>query len=166
MNRRDRILLEEMDSRYGTDVLANAIMIIANNQNKSEEPSLTTSEEMVLEFIKFLEGARIRLREIHWETENHTTHELTDKMIESLENCEDNIAEDFMGLINYRIKVGTVVPRMPESTELTDLISEAIEMTKVLSCAISDDERYAGLLSELDELIHYLNKAKYLSTMQ
>ena len=119
INRKDRVLLEALTDKYGRDLVATAMLSIANLTGDAGETDVEegggSCENCVLEFIKFLEGARIRMRELHWQAERNSEHKLTDDIISTLESTEDSIAEDFMGICNFRIKVGQVVPVMPES---------------------------------------------------
>ena len=68
ISRQDRMLLESLENKYGTDAVATAIMTIANRENAvavDTVDNVVTPQEAVLDFIKFIEGVRIRLREIH-----------------------------------------------------------------------------------------------------
>ena len=66
----------------------------------------------VLDYIRDIEGYRVRLREIHWSTKSHAEHKLTDDLISTFESHEDAVAEIAMGLLGVRIQVGEVVPNI------------------------------------------------------
>lgn len=168
MNRKDRVLLEDLNTKYGSDLMANAIIAIANSKDENGNiPEPTRSrEDIVLDFIRFIEGARIRFRELHWELERNAEHKLTDDIISELESVEDNIAEDFMGVVGYRIKVGQLVPFMPKSSALEPCLDETLTWCKTVKECISDDSSYDGIVNEIDDLIHFLRKSKFLSTMK
>ena len=176
MNRKDRVLLEGLNSKYGNDLMANAIIAITNGrENGQDEQSPRpvsgdvddTRECAVLDLVRFLEGARIRFRELHWEAEKNSEHKLTDDIISSLESYEDEIAEDFMGIIGYRIKVGQLIPLMPKSTTTSGCIEETLQWCREVKRLLSSEggESYDGIVNILDDIHHYLKKAKYLSTM-
>ena len=61
IHRQDRMLLESLEDKYGTDAIATAIMAIANKKNNIKE-EVITPQEAVLDFIKYIEGVRIRLK--------------------------------------------------------------------------------------------------------
>ena len=167
MNRQDRILLESLEDKYGTDAIATAIMAIANKQNNVEDENVTTSpQEAVLDFIKYIEGVRIRLRELHWVAERNSKHLLTDEMISSLEEFEDNIAEDLMGVCGFRIQVGAVVPTMTNQVELLPLLSELHEFVIQLCASLENDKLYSGIVNELEDMSHNIGKWKYLATFK
>lgn len=165
IRRQDRILLESLEDKYGTDAIATAIMAIANKQNNIEEETITP-QEAVLDFIKYIEGVRIRFRELHWSAERNSKHVLTDDIISSLEDFEDNIAEDLMGVCGFRIKVGAVVPTMTNQVELEALLCELHEFSVQLCASIENDKLYTGIVNELEDLIHNIGKWKYLATFK
>ena len=163
--RQDRMLLESLENKYGTDAIATAIMSIANRNNNVQDVAITPNE-VVLDFIKYIEGVRIRLREIHWSTERHSKHILTDDIISSLEECEDNIAEDLMGICGFRIKVGAVVPTMTNQVELEGLLAELHEHVIQLCATLENNELFGGIVNELEDLMHDIGKWKYLATFK
>jgi len=166
--RRDRVLLEDLEQKYGIDALSSAIIAIANQQNGVEERAGSTSPtEAVLDFIKYIEGVRIRLREMHWATEVHAQHTLTDSIISTLEDTEDNIAEDLMGVCGFRIKVGAVVPLMTNQVELESLLDELHEKVSQLTAALENGgDTYGGIVNVLEDLMHQIGKWRYLATFK
>lgn len=166
MLRNDRVLLESLEDKYGTDAIATAIIAIANNQNGFSEKNNFSPEEAVLEYVKYIEGVRIRLREIHWSTERHSKHILTDDIISSLEEMEDNIAEDLMGICGFRIKVGQIVPTMTNLVDLGELLNELHEKTIELCASIEENDMFTGIVNELEDLMHNIGKWKYLATFK
>lgn len=165
MHRQDRMLLESLEDKYGTDAIATAIMAIANKGNDIAEETIMP-QEAVLDFIKYIEGVRIRLREIHWMAERNSKHLLTDDIISSLEDAEDNIAEDLMGICGFRIKVGAIVPTMTNQVELEPLLCELHEAVVQLCACIENDKLYGGIVNELEDLMHGIGKWKYLATFK
>ena len=165
IRRQDRMLLESLEDKYGTDAIATAIMTIANKQNAVEE-DVVTPQEAVLDFIKYIEGVRIRLRELHWVAERNSKHMLTDDIISSLEEFEDNIAEDLMGVCGFRIQVGAVVPTMTNQVELSPLLCELHEAVVQLCACLENDKLYGGIVNELEDLMHDIGKWKYLATFK
>lgn len=168
MSRKDRVVLENLSEEYGVDLLASAIIAANNGTDEVENihaQSGTSPADMVLEYIKRLEGYRIRLREIHWDAKNNSLHQLADSLMEDLEEYEDSIAEDFMGLIGYRIQVGAVIPKLPKSSEIKALIDEIINDSIVLKNNIDGLPKWTGIANLIDDCIHTLNKSKYLSDL-
>ena len=165
IRRQDRMLLESLEDKYGTDAIATAIMAIANKQNDVEE-EVVTPQEAVLDFIKYIEGVRIRMRELHWVAERNSKHMLTDDIISSLEEFEDNIAEDLMGICGFRIQVGAVVPTMTNQVELIPLLCELHEAVIQLCACLENDKLYSGIVNELEDMTHNIGKWKSLATFK
>ena len=131
-NKNDKILLEGLEEKYGKDVLAQIINAISSGEAvpvECEAIAVPTSEEKILEYIMYLEGVRIRIRELHWQAERHSEHILTDDIIEELEKTEDAIAENLMGVCGFRIKVGQICPIMTQQTDLKSVLAELDEKT-------------------------------------
>ena len=166
--RQDRMILESLEEKYGTDAIASAIMAIANRNNGVDvEEKIVSPQEAVLDFIKYVEGVRIRLREIHWEAERHSKHILTDTIIGDLEDFEDAIAEELMGVCGFRIKVGAIVPTMTNQVELGALLCELHEnIVQLCACLESAGDEFGGIVNELEDMMAKVSKWKYLETFK
>lgn len=165
MLRQDRVILEGLEEKYGKEAVANAIMLIANNGSDVEEQTVSP-QEAVLDYIMYLEGLRIRLREIHWACERKSTHLLTDEIISGAESLEDAIAEDLMGICGFRIKVGCIVPKITMLVDLGEVLDEFSNATLQLCASLENDERFTGIVNELDDVMHDIGKWKYLATFK
>lgn len=125
-----------------------------------------SAEGVVLDFICFLEGAKVRMRELHWEAKKNNIHLLTDKLIDLLNDYEDEIAEIYMGIIGIRIKVGDVKPAPIESTDLNSLLVSISDNVSTLIASIESDNDFRGIVTVLDDLQKEVEKSKYLATME
>lgn len=166
----DKKLLEELEQKYSPDELAAVIKELSDSSNLStavvaieEGPSLA---EVVLDFLKKLEGYRIRLREYHWNAETMSMHTLTDNLMSDLLSIEDEIAEDMQGILGIRITPGQLIPVFTLSTELEPTLKELIKETLTFKASIEDEEQCSGMISILDDLVHKLNKALYLESFK
>lgn len=139
-----------------------------SNDIKSRE--ITVSEtgisEATLNYIKFLEGSRIRLRELHWSTENKSEHLLTDELMEEVESFEDGFAEETMGILGVRIQVGDITPNISDKKTTREVLDDLIDSTLIIRASYEDDVRYSGIVSLIDDFLHFLNKGKYLETLK
>lgn len=167
LNRNDRLLLESLDGKYGKDLLINTLIQIANGVTPTTTvENVSTPKEAVLRFIQYIEGVRIRMREIHWETTNDAKHRLTNDYIDKLESYEDELAEDLMGTCGFRIKVGEVIPLMPKSTDLCSLMKEVLCAVINLIASLEGIVEFKGIVSVLDNISHDLSKGEFLETME
>jgi hypothetical protein len=178
MSREHSRICEELAEKYDKADIADALAKISGfaiavntigNDAECEqcEPEAVNVEECILNYIKMLEGVRIRLREMHWETDRGEHHHQTSELIKMYEEYEDEIAEDFMGIVHVRcIKVGSVVPILPEATEFAKLLDEIIQKTLSVLAAIDGLGEYVGIESILKKIIHTTYKATYLEPLQ
>ena len=175
MTKSEKMILEGLEARYGTDVISNAIMAMVAPEDTKFAPEVVEDEECVsvisvkeaiLNFIKFLEGSHIRIKELHWSADHQSKHKLADDLHSKLCEIEDEIAEDMMGYLGTRITIGEVTPIMPKSTDLKDLIEEIEECALNLEASVENDRKMKGVVSIIDDLVHELNKSKYLETMK
>ena len=115
-----------------------------------------------VDFICTLHGYLIRLKEIHWNTENNAEHLLCDEITSSLSDCEDRFTECVMGLTGSHFKIGDLVPYLPNSEELKNMLKELegeiIDFRKALS------ETEWGLTNILDDMLETCGKYKYRAT--
>lgn len=119
----------------------------------------------ILEFVCSLHGYLIRLKEIHWSTENNATHKLCDEIMDDVADAEDRIAETSMGLDGKKIKIGELTPYLPNSEELIPMLKELEKETLDLKKKLSKDNE-AGITNVLDDILTFVGKYKYRATQK
>lgn len=116
-----------------------------------------------VEFICNIHGYLIRLKEIHWNTNNNSEHLLCDEILDNLSDCQDRFTECAMGLSGEHFKIGDLVPYLPNSEKLLDMLKELegeiVSFRKTLS-----EESECGLINVLDDMLEGCGKYKYRST--
>ena len=166
---RERLSETMLDGqKYSQGEIANMVTkLSSNSEHLYEEPKQEENDVRlnVLEYIKKIEGFRIRLREIHWSTQKHSEHVLTDDLIKEFEEHEDSVAEVCMGVLGVRIKVGEVIPTLPEETTLKDLLVTALLAAVELKRNVETSPNFAGLVNLLDDFVQEISKGKYLETL-
>ena len=179
ISNKDRRLLEAFEEKYTPQELLTAIQEIKTKGSLSGSPAFvvdsnntvgTSLPEAILLYIKKLEGYRIRLREIHWSTENKSKHELSDNLMSMLADYEDSIAEEAMGIFGIRVKVGDIVPEIPEGRDIKSILTSVTNDTLTLLASLEPSEGETsipsgGIPSILEDILHDLNKSKYLETL-
>ena len=119
----------------------------------------------ITDFICLLHGYLIRLKEIHWNTDNNSEHLLCDEILDCISDCEDRFTECAMGIEGKHFKVGTLKPMLPNSETLLPMLKElekeVIDMKKTLT-----DGKESGLINVLDDLLENCNKYKYRATQK
>lgn len=150
---------EHIESMINNEYIPN------DNTNVTVADVDDAKKSVVLSVIRKIEGCVIRLREIHWNAKRNSLHNLTDDIIEKLSEYEDDIAEDYMGLIGIRLKPGSIVPDIPESFDTIEVCNIIISAAIELKASVDDDTAYYGICNIIDDMVHYLNKCKYLASM-
>lgn len=117
-----------------------------------------------VEFICTLHGYLIRLKEIHWNTENNTEHLLCDEISDELSSCEDRFTECAMGLSDTHFKVGDLIPYLPNSEELKPMLKELETEINDFRKTLKDDE--SGLTNIIDDMLESCGKYKYRATQR
>jgi DNA-binding ferritin-like protein len=158
----DKETLKMLTKKYSDNDIAGAVVSIVVN----DESEQMTLEEYVLKFIRTLEGARVRAKELHWNTKSSTIHDLMDHLIAMITSFEDDIAECFMGICKFRIKVGQVVPDIPDVSDHIELIDYLSVQTLSLMKMLIHDIKYIGLNRKLEDMYCELNKLSYLATQE
>lgn len=121
--------------------------------------------KLYIDFICSLHGYLIRLKEIHWNTENNSEHLLCDEILDCFEDCEDRFTECSMGITNSHFRVGDLKPMLPHATSLLPMLKELEgEVIKLEDKLTSKEEK--GLINILDELLENCNKFKYRATQK
>ena len=116
-------------------------------------------------FICSLHGYLIRLKEIHWNTDNNAEHLLCDEISDDLAECEDRFTECAMGLTGEHFKIGDLKPMLPHSTSLIPMLKEL--ETDILDMEESlNESSYAGLVNVLDDMLENCGKYKYRATQK
>lgn len=123
------------------------------------------SAERFLEHINFLEGYKVRIKELHWNADKLSTHDLCDEIAEHTLGYQDSIAEEGFVLFG-KFEPGVFWPLEPSSTTINNLLNEMSNELILFKSELRDDSgKFDGMLGNCDEFLHILNKFKYLTEM-
>lgn len=117
------------------------------------------------EYLNFLNGYHIRLKELHWSTKCKAEHLLTDEIDVSVLGYEDSLAESIMGYANVRYGIGDLKTMLPSSKSLSEMLNE-LESDTITFKGKLEDKKHAGIINILDDLLTDINKWKYLETFK
>lgn len=122
-------------------------------------------DKKYIDFICSMHGYMIRVKEIHWNTDNNAEHLLCDEIESSIHDCEDRLAECMMGITDKKFKVGDLKPMLPNNTDLKKMLQEfegeTIDFKKSM-----DEYKEAGLVNICDDILECINKFKYRTTQR
>jgi DNA-binding ferritin-like protein len=118
-------------------------------------------------FINDLEGFKIKIKEIHWNTESIHTHKLCDDILESISKNQDAFAEDGFTVF-LKFFDNTFFPNKIETFDLEETVKLLGQKVRLFRRELENSpkkEYYIGLISICDAFIHELNTFQYLSEM-
>lgn len=121
-------------------------------------------DKKYVDFICSLHGYCIRVKEIHWSTNNNAEHLLCDEIEETIHDLEDRFAECMMGLTDEKFKIGDLKPMLPNAEGLKEMLKELEVETNDFKKGIK--EKQGGLMTICDELLEMTCKFKYRATQK
>lgn len=119
----------------------------------------------IIDYICSLHGYLIRLKEIHWSTDSDATHTLCDMIMSDVGDLEDRFAESVMGYYGEKIKVGDLMPLLPNSEELIPMLKEMEDDTNKMKKQFNKEDN-GGQIRVLNSLLEKINKYKYKATQK
>ena len=124
---------------------------------------MSTLKKDSIEFLSILEGNHQLLKGLHWNSGCKAEHLLTDDIDKAILEYEDKIAENVMGNGGFRIGVGELKTMLPSAKSLTDMLNELESDVKKFKTTLVED-KHAGIINILDDLLTDINTWRYLKT--
>lgn len=122
-------------------------------------------EKKYIDFICSLHGYCIRVKEIHWNTDNNAEHLLCDEVEEAIHDLEDRFAECAMGITDKKFKIGDLKPMLPHATKLKEMLKELADETMDMKDNF-DGYQYSGLENICDDIMEMCGKYMYRTTQK
>ena len=113
-------------------------------------------QKLLLGITNCLLGSYIRIREIHWNTRNQATHNLTNTILPEIIDYIDSIIELMSGTIG-RPGYDILKPIIPSTKELEQILRALVTKIEMAQEMITEPE-YRGLNKTFDDLIADLNR--------
>lgn len=130
---------------------------------------MSLRKEKALELLCSLEGYHQVLKELHWSTDNHSKHVLTDDIDHGVLEFEDELAEVVMGTLGEKFGKGDLKTMLPEAEDLKGILNELAEDLHKFTDSLSEDGEYdyayGGLMNVADDFNAKICKWKYLETL-
>ena len=122
-------------------------------------------DKKYLDFICSLHGYCIRVKEVHWSTDNNAEHLLCDEIEEEIHDLEDRFAECTMGITGKKVKIGDLKPMLPHATKLKDMLKELADETMEMKDNF-DGYHFSGLENICDDIMEMCGKYMYRTTQK
>ena len=126
---------------------------------------MALTKENAKELLCSLEGYHQILKELHWLTDNHSRHVLTDEIDEGVLEFEDELAEVVMGKLGDKFGKGDLKTMLPEAEELKGILDEMEEDVNKFIESIGGEHGYGGIYNVTDDFLSKIYKWKYLETL-
>ena len=130
---------------------------------------MSLKKENALELLCSLEGYHQALKELHWSTDNHAKHLLTDEIDHGVLEFEDELAEVVMGTLGQKFGKGDLKTMLPEADDLKDILIELSGDIHTFTDRLSEDGEYdyayGALCSTCDDFMKNVCKWMYLETL-
>jgi DNA-binding ferritin-like protein len=117
-----------------------------------------------VEFICNIHGYLIRLKEIHWNTNNNSEHLLCDEILDNLSDCQDRFTECAMSISDKHFKIGDLKPYLPNSKDLNEMLKELENDIYSFRKTLKSNE--FGLTNVIDDMLEFCGKYKYRATQK
>lgn len=126
---------------------------------------MALTKENALELLCSLEGYHQILKELHWSTDNHSRHVLTDEIDGGVLSFEDELAEVVMGTLGEKFGKGDLKTMLPEAEELKGILDELEEDVNKFIDSLGGEHGFGGIYNVTDDFLSRVCKWKYLETL-
>lgn len=126
---------------------------------------MALSKDKAIELLCSLEGYHQILKELHWSTDNHSRHVLTDEIDKNILVFEDDFAEAVMGKLGEKFGKGTLKTMLPEAEELKGILDELEKDINKFTDSMGGEHGYGGIYNVTDDFLSKIYKWKYLETL-
>lgn len=126
---------------------------------------MSLQKDKALELLCSLEGYHQALKMLHWSTDNHSKHLLTDEIDGDVLEFEDELAEVVMGTLGEKFGKGDLKTMLPEAEELKGMLNELEGDINKFIDSIGGEHGYGGIYNVTDDFLSKIYKWKYLETL-
>lgn len=126
---------------------------------------MSLQKDKALELLCSLEGYHQALKMMHWSTDNHSKHLLTDEIDGGVLEFEDELAEVVMGTLGEKFGKGDLKTMLPEAEELKGMLDELENDVNKFIDSLGGEHGYGGIYNVTDDFLSKICKWKYLETL-
>lgn len=162
----------EQEWKWGTKFRLNGISK-TEDIRKSQEDAISKEEKgdeleksekkdksIFNTYLNFLEGAKTRLKNIHWGEEDNSKHVYLDDLSENVSEFEDKIAE--AGQAGFgRFKDGEIQGDEVEESDPIAICQMIFDKTIEFRKELAEKDEYIGEVSWIDDFLATLKQSKY-----
>lgn len=162
----------EQEWKFGTKFRLNSVSKTEDIRKSQEDTISKEEKEDELEksekkdksifniYLNFLEGAKTRLKNIHWGEEDNSKHVYLDDLSENVSEFEDKIAE--AGQAGFgRFKDGEIQGDEVEESDPIAICQMIFDKTVEFRKELAGRDEYNGEVSWIDDFLATLKQSKY-----
>lgn len=162
----------EQEWKFGTKFRLNGVFKTEDIRKSQEDTISKKEKEDELEkserkdksifntYLNFLEGAKTRLKNIHWGEEDNSKHVYLDDLSENVSEFEDKIAE--AGQAGFgRFKDGEIQGDEVEESDPIAICQMIFDKTVEFRKELAGRDEYNGEVSWIDDFLATLKQSKY-----
>ena len=162
----------EQEWKFGTKFRLNGVSKTEDIRKSQEDTISKEEKEDELEksekkdksifniYLNFLEGAKTRLKNIHWGEEDNSKHVYLDDLSENVSEFEDKIAE--AGQAGFgRFKDGEIQGDEVEESDPIAICQMIFDKTVEFRKELAGRDEYNGEVSWIDDFLATLKQSKY-----
>ena len=116
----------------------------------------------VLSFVNKLEGWKTGIKELHWDADNMSQHELCDDIAERIADFQDQVSEVEQS-ITGKLAVGNLKPTSYKVTNLKKFVEDVLDETNTFYKSLeSEGDTYTGMRSDCESFLSDMQRKLYL----
>lgn len=116
----------------------------------------------VLSFVNKLEGYKTAIKELHWDADNMSQHELCDKIADSIAEFQDTVSEVEQS-ITGKLATGNLKPVSYKVTTLKKFVEDVLDAANSFYKSIENEgDTYTGMRSDCESFLSDMQRNLYL----
>ena len=116
----------------------------------------------VLSFVNKLEGYKTAIKELHWDADNMSQHELCDKIADGIAEFQDTVSEVEQS-ITGKLATGKLKPVSYKVTSLKKFVEDMLDATNTFYKSLEDEgDNYTGMRSDCESFLSEMQRNLYL----
>lgn len=116
----------------------------------------------VLSFVNKLEGYKTAIKELHWDADNMSQHQLCDDIADRIADFQDQVSEVEQS-ITGKLPLGNLKPTSYKVTNLKKFVEDVLDETNTFYKSLEDEgDTYTGMKSDCESFLSDMQRNLYL----
>ena len=116
----------------------------------------------VLSFVNKLEGYKTGIKELHWDADNMSQHQLCDDIADRIADFQDQVSEVEQS-ITGKLAIGNLKPTSYKVTNLKKFVEDVLDETNTFYKSLEDEgDTYTGMKSDCESFLSDMQRNLYL----